>query len=55
MHFTLNAAKTVVTRLAGRATLQISNHLPEILTGLGIVGGAATVFTADSASQPLLY
>lgn len=53
MHFTLNAAKTVVTRLAGRATLQISNHLPEILTGLGIVGGAATVFTAVRSTMEL--
>lgn len=53
MHVSLTAAKTVVTRFAGRAGLRVSKHLPEILTGLGIVGGVATVVTAAKSTLEL--
>ena len=53
MNITISTAKTVVTRFAGRAGLQITKHLPEILTGLGIAGGIATVVTAAKSTLEL--
>ena len=53
MNISLTMAKTAVTRFAGRAGLQLSKHLPEILTGLGIAGGVATVVTAAKSTLEL--
>lgn len=46
-------AASVVTRVAGRASLQLSKYAPEILTGVGLVGGVATVVTAAKATLEL--
>ena len=53
MQASILAAKTVVTRFAGRAGLQLTKHLPEILTGLGVVGGVASVVTAAKSTMEL--
>ena len=53
MSISLTASKAVVTRVAGRAGLQLSKHLPEILTVVGIGGGIATVITAAKATLEL--
>ena len=53
MQASILAAKMVVTRVAGRAGIQLTKHLPEILTGLGIVGGVASVVTAAKSTVEL--
>ena len=53
MNIIPSAAAGAATRLVSRAGLQIAKHAPEILTGLGIAGGIATVVLASKATLKL--
>ena len=47
MNLIPSTASGAVIRLVNRAGLQVAKHAPEILTGLGIAGGIATVVLAS--------
>ena len=53
MNLIPSTAAGAVTRLVNRAGLQVAKHAPEILTGLGIAGGIATVVLASRATLKL--
>lgn len=53
MNLIPSTASGAVTRLVHRAGLQVAKHAPEILTGLGIAGGIATVVLASKATLKL--